>query len=370
MSVLLRLRPVADRRRPARSPFWILDSGFWILLTFLVSSCSPVAHQPLRAATPVPTATARPIQLPGDDAPHADLTEWWYYTGHLATPAGQKYGFELVIFQIERQGAPIQYFAHVAVTDHQRQEFHFDQQAWQRDRAPATFDLGNDAVQMRGDGTSDLLKATLPGYGLDLRVTPTKPPALHGGGGVISFGPVGDSYYYSQTRLEISGTISDHGSSQAVSGLAWKDRQWGNFLVLPSGGWDWYSLQLDDGTDLMLFVLRDAKGTSPAYGTLVSPDGEAQALPSSAATVEPTGRWASPHSGATYPSGWMVGLPDHGLSLSLAPILRDQELDTRGSTGSIYWEGEVAVTGTSGGRPIAGTGYVELTGYATKNGAP
>src|SRR5438309_2833328 len=141
-------------------------------------------------------------------------------------------------------------------------------------------------------------------------------------------GRSGDSYYYSDTRLSISGSIDDHGELLPVSGLAWKDRQWGNFLVLPSSGWNWFSLQLDDGNDLMLFVLRDPTGAvSPVSGTLVLPNGQVSPIPASAASVTSTGTWRSPRNGATYPSGWRVVLPERDLDLTLTPVLLDQELD-------------------------------------------
>lgn len=338
------------------------------LVAQLLLACSPAPHRALRAATPLPTPTLQPIRLPADDAPHNDLTEWWYYTGHLAAPSGQRYGFEFVIFQIERAGVPVLYASHFAVTDHQRGQFHYDQRTWNREAAPTRFDLGDGTWTLKGDGRSDHFTATMPGYGINLTVTPTKPPALHGGNGIISFGPIGDSYYYSDTRLDVTGTLNDHGDPLPVTGEAWKDRQWGNFLVATdnaSGGWDWYSLQLSDGRDLMLFVLRDAtaKGTA-AYGTLVDADGRAENLAVGAVQVEPTGTWTSPHTGATYPSGWKLRLPKQDLTLTLKPVLLDQELNVGASTGNSYWEGEVTVVGQSGGRNLKGEGYVELTGYA------
>jgi predicted secreted hydrolase len=340
-----------------------------VVLEALLSGCATGPHRPLLPATPAPTATLAPIRLPADDAPHNDLTEWWYYTGHLAGQDGKRYGFEFVVFQIERKGVPVVYAAHAAVTDHQRGEFHFDQKTWTADRAPATLDLGNGAWRLQGGSGPDRFAAALPGYGLDLTVSPSKPPALHGNDGVISFGPVGDSYYYSDTRLAVTGTLDDHGVRETVTGEAWKDRQWGNFLVMPGGGWDWFSLQLGDGTDVMLFLLRDLNGNPlPSYGTLDLPDGRTQPLGANAALVRATDSWTSSHTGATYPSGWSVQIPGRELQLRLAPVLRDQELDVQQSTGNAYWEGEVTANGEEAGHPIAGQGYVELTGYAKPRG--
>ncbi|HLZ09710.1 MAG TPA: lipocalin family protein, partial [Chloroflexota bacterium] len=183
--------------------------------------------------------------------------------------------------------------------------------------------------------------------------------------GVISFGPVGDSYYYSSTRATITGTIVDHGVNVPVTGEAWKDRQWGNFLASPGGGWDWLSLQLSDRTELMIFILRGLDGTStPSSGTMVRPDGTTQSLRLGATRVMALGHWQSPHTGTAYPSGWSVELPEQGLAVQAEPVIADQELDTRASTGTIYWEGEVDLIGTNHGNAVSGWGYVELTGYA------
>lgn len=338
----------------------------WLgLLVALLVGCASTPHRPLEPATPAATPTPRPIRLPADDAPHADLTEWWYYTGHLDSADGQQYGFEFVVFQVERQDAPVFYAAHFAITDHQRQQFHFDQRSWTLARAPASFALGTGDWQMTGDGTFDALKASMPGYAIDLKVSALKAPTLHGNDGVVSFGPAGDSYYYSDTRLAVQGSIVDHGIPRKVQGLAWKDRQWGNFLTVAGSGWDWFSIQLSDGTDLMLFLLRGSIGqVSPAYGTLVSTDGASETLPPGAARVAVIGHWTSPHTGAVYPANWSIDLPDQRMQLKIKPVLPDQELDTRASTGQVYWEGEVTIDGQNQGHSVNGQGYVELTGYA------
>lgn len=335
-----------------------------VLLGLLVLGCAPAPYRPLASPSVAASPTPRPISLPSDNAPHNDLTEWWYYTGHLKAANGHQYGFEFVIFQAEREAAPIVYAAHFAITDHQRQQFHYAQQLWTTAQKPSQFDLGKNGWHMSETGRVDDLTAAMPGYSIDLHLTPEKPPTLNGKDGIISFGPVGESYYYSDTRLAVSGTLVDHGSPAAVNGLAWKDHQWGNFLVLPGGGWDWVSVQLSDGADLMLFHLRGTMGqVTPAYGTYIPAEGAPQSLRAGAATLKATGSWTSPHTHITYPSGWLVTIPNEKLSLSLQPVLKDQELDTRATTGQIYWEGEVTVQGTHGGRPVAGLGYVELTGY-------
>jgi predicted secreted hydrolase len=218
---------------------------------------------------------------------------------------------------------------------------------------------------MAGRDGRDHLRASMPGYAIDLALTAAKPPALHLGEGFISFGPAGDSYYYSRTRLTIEGHLTDGATTRPVTGQAWFDHQWGDFISVKRGGWDWYAVQLADQTEVMIFDVRDPQGRRAlVYGSLVDAAGVTTDLPPGAFSVEATGEWVSPRSGATYPSGWRIRLPQQGLDLTLRPVLLDQELDTRPTTGVVYWEGAVDITGTRQGQPIGGRGYVELTGYA------
>ena len=143
------------------------------------------------------------------------------------------------------------------------------------------------------------------------------------------------------------------------------DHQWGDFATYQDGGWDWFSIQLDDNTDVMLYLIRDGSGeTLRVDGSIVAPDGVLTTLWEGDFEVEAVGKWTSPATGTTYPQSWSIEIPGHNLALSLAPSLPDQELDTRATTGVIYWEGEVVVAGTHRGHPVSGYGYVKLTGYA------
>ncbi len=335
-----------------------------LVLLALLAGCRP-APQPLPPA-PTPTLEAvQPIRLPDDDAPHNLLTEWWYYTGHLDAGSGRRYGFELVTFQVLRGQSPPYYVAHYAITDHQRHSFHFDQRARAQDRpAPGPgFDLDVDGWTMRGAGGSDHLAAAMEGYAIDLATQASKPPALHNVDGYLALGAAGGSYYYSRTRLDVAGVVEDHGERWPVRGLAWFDHQWGNFLVGIGGGWDWYSVQLDDDSELTLSVVRDEQGeVRLRYGTYVDPKGGTTHLAAGDFQAEATGAWLSPHSGARYPMGWRLRTTRPELSLTLSPVLEDQELSL--GSGTTYWEGEVTVAGFTADGPIAGQGYVELTGYA------
>jgi predicted secreted hydrolase len=191
-----------------------------------------------------------------------------------------------------------------------------------------------------------------------------KGPAPQGDRGLSRKGaePGNASYYYSFTRMAARGTVRQGGQAFSVSGRAWMDREWSTSALSPDlVGWDWFALQLDDGRDLMFYVLRRRDGgAAPARaGTLVATDGRPQPLALTDVTVEVLEHWTSPRSRVRYPAGWRITVPAADLRLEVAPRLADQEL----IVGTRYWEGAVAVTGSAGGRPISGTGYVELVGY-------
>ena len=302
--------------------------------------------------------------LESDDHPHDVLTEWWYYTGHLRSDAGQRFGFEFVVFQSTRGSNPIGYLSHFAITDEANGRFAYDARAASVSRRPEKLDLDVGGWTLFGNRGQDRLTASMDDYGIELDLFSQKPPALHHGG-LISFGPAGDSYYFSRTRMTATGRLRLGDSWSQVNGEAWHDHQWGNFIVPAVGGWDWISLQLDDNRELMLTVLRSADGgPAGAFGSLVDADGQTIDVPRESISVQPTGSWTSPHTGANYPSGWRTfvnaspGVP--AVELALTPVLADQELALDRTA---YWEGAVNVLGTLDGRQTAGEGYVELTGY-------
>ncbi len=316
---------------------------------------------PLPTVAPAATPTPAPVQFPKDAQPHDALTEWWYFTGQLQAEDGKQYGFEFTIFQVRRRDAPTGYLAHFAVTDIDAQRFSHQARLSQGE-AQTALPL---QVQEWSLGADDTIRAAMhsgPGaavpYALELQFVDEKPPALHYGG-FIDNEPAGGSHYYSRTHLRARGSLTTADDApQAVSGKAWMDHQWGNFVGV-GNSWDWYSLQFDDNRELMLYALRAAPGSASAvYGSEVLPDGSVRELQPNEVASEPLGTWVSPHTGAVYPSGWRLTL-GNSEQLELRPVLADQELYFPGLGGSVYWEGAVRIGGDRSGR-----GYVELTGYA------
>ncbi|MBW3632018.1 MAG: hypothetical protein KY456_03215 [Chloroflexi bacterium] len=317
--------------------------------------------------TPSASDAPVPIEFPRDDGPHDSTIEWWYFTGHLFTQDGGRYGFEYVTFRA-RDSDLEGYVSHFAVTDNPDGRFNFDQRIQGAagvagDAAPLDIDLSG--WTMRGGGGEFDLAASMPGYAVRLEAATTKAAALHDGDGYIDYGNGTASYYYSWTRLNVSGTLDLGQGPLPVTGEAWMDHQWGDFETFEDGGWDWFAVQLEDGTDVMLYLIRDVEGEALRVdGSIVSPTGQLSVLGAGDFLVNAEGEWTSPGTGTTYPSRWTIDVPDHDLTMHVTPSLSDQELDTRATTGVIYWEGEAVVEATFRGQPVGGYGYVELTGYA------
>jgi predicted secreted hydrolase len=323
----------------------------------------------------------RGIELvyPQDHGAHPQYrTEWWYVTGQGATPEGRVFGVQFTIFRValatqERaNGRPNQVFAgHLAVADVAGEQF-LVAERMRRDGSPLARASESDldvvledwSIVRRADGVL-VIAASDAASGVDvaLELEPTKPLVLHGERGWSNKG--GDdnaSAYASFTRLALTGSVGVGGERHTIAGRAWFDQEFGS-SVLGDGvvGWDWFGLHLDDGRDLMCFVLRRADGTfDPASAaTLVAADGSVTTLASDAFTLERSGAWKSAASGATYPNRWRITSAVQNLDIELVPRLADCELSTRGSTGVTYWEGPVQILGST-----TGSGYAELTGYA------
>ena len=392
-----------------------------VLGAFLLVGCTggrilanePPARPSPPASTPTPARPAdpQPVVLPRDEAPHDRISEWWYYTGHLATETGREFGFEYVIFRAERGTFPVTWASHLALTDEEGDRFLYDQRSEIGEQVDLgseggsgggggfdlaitgggplsqLFGLGGPATpptasnepaepaepwRMTGRLGDDQLHAETGAFGLELDLRAVREqPVLHDTDGWIDYGPAGGSYYYSWSRMDAMGSLTLDGESLAVGGTAWFDHQWGDFITAGAGGWDWFAINLDDGTDLTVYQVRDGQGNLPlVYGTLVQPDGRVEHLERGDFTIDATAEWTSPRSGTTYPAGWRVQVPGEQLVIDLSPTVADQELDTRQTTGVTYWEGSQVVRATRAGTPLGGEAYVELTGYATTLGMP
>ena len=334
--------------------------------------------------------------FPRDHGSHESYaTEWWYYTGHLQGSGGQRFGYQVTLFRVALapQTPPRAshwatrdvYFGHLALTDASGGRYLFCDRISRgalglagADRAgtsqPRVF-LGS--WQVRFSGTQGQIQTVQASgksqdgtpFGVALKLSSSLAPTLQGENGVSqkSAGLGHASHYYSYCRLASSGSVMVGNQKLSVDGLSWFDHEFGsNQLAANQVGWDWFSLQLNDGRALMLYRMRRKDGSDDPYssGTLVDANGRARHLKLADFAIRATKTWRSPHSGATYPVRWTLTLPREGLSLDVSPALNDQELQTTRSSGVTYWEGACDVAGTQNGRPLRGQAYVELTGYA------
>lgn len=323
-------------------------------------------------------------QFPADHGAHPNFqTEWWYYTGNLATEDGRRFGFQFTIFRrailpdaaesnSEWRSNQI-YMAHFTVTDVAGNRFYHDQRFSRggAELAGAVIDPAyrvwlEDWQIVSPDDNPQMMviQADSGVFAIDLTMIQIKPPALQGDNGLSakSDEPGNASYYYSLTRLDTSGTIRVNGETFTVQGASWMDHEFSTSALGDDAlGWDWFGLHLDDGREVMVGQIRLTDDSRDPYfgGLLVNADGSTESLDAADFTITATGTWTSPHSGAIYPAGWeIVIMLDDGetLSLTLTPLIDDQELH---GGGIVYWEGAVRITGD-----VTGYGYAELTGYA------
>lgn len=358
-----------------------------VLLAFLSTSASVAQDRSeltelLDAANDAfPKATEpRVFAFPADHGPHPEYrNEWWYVTGNLESASGRRFGFELTIFRFAL--APLApestsawrtnqlYIGHLAVTDPAGDRF-LVAEKYSRgalglagaESAPFAVWIDDWSIRAAGpDGSNWQLSATTDDIGLELELTPTKPPVLNGEAGLSqkSAEPGNASYYYSITRLATEGELRIGDEMFRVRGSSWLDREWSSSALGDEQvGWDWFALQFDDGRDLMVYQLRlrDGSADPNSAGTLTLRDGSAVHLAKDDIVLRVLDTWVSPD-GGTYPARWQLEVPAHDIDVEVFPVMADQELFTTVR----YWEGAVDVTSNNGSR---GRGYVELTGYA------
>jgi predicted secreted hydrolase len=328
----------------------------------------------------------RVLRLPADHASHPEYRiEWWYYTGNLTSKAGRRFGYQLTFFRIGVDPAPANpsrwtvrdlFLAHFAITDIAGRRHRAVEKlsrpalGWAGARTDVLRVWMDDWSVHHGDRGHHLTASSAePSLMLDLSLGEGRPPVLHGERGYSQKGsePGNASHYYSLTRMPTRGTLAIDGERFEVEGASWMDHEFGSsFLEKTQAGWDWFSIQLDDGTDLMLFQLRAADGSVDprSSGTIVAGDGRISPFAAGAFTLTPVRRWSSPTSGASYPVEWRIDAPGSRLALTVRAAVDAQEMHAGLQSGIAYWEGAVEIAGTRDGRPVTGRGYLEMTGYS------
>ncbi|MHB8461943.1 MAG: lipocalin-like domain-containing protein [Vulcanimicrobiaceae bacterium] len=358
-------------------------------LAFLALTVSFLFSQGVVASPVFAPATAPyTFVFPRDYYAHDSYrTEWWYFTGHLRAKDGHLFGYELTFFRAALRPVPYRvkpgesawrsaqlYPAHFAISDITSRTF-VHHEILARDALGQGYasrqrlEVKAFSWSLTGNGTREPtmhLHANDHGDAIDLTVKAMKPVAIHGRDGISKKGACRTcaSHYFSFTRLATSGVLTRGGKRYVVSGVSWMDHEFGSDELSPSqAGWDWFSIQLNDGRDIMLYRLRKKNGatTPQSSGSLVSATGAVRYLPLHDFRIEQTRTWVSPHTHGRYPGAWMVQVAGIKPTLEIVPEIADQELAD--ALGTSYWEGSVLVRDART-HVVLGVGYVELTGYA------
>jgi predicted secreted hydrolase len=360
----------------SRSYASLLIRGWLGAGLILLATCARPTLVPLDLNYPT-----KPVQLPQDLTAHEwAQMEWWYYTGHLETAEGQHYGFELTFFRRRTDrdrihGVPIfpgsrhAFMAHFAVVDESSGRYqHWNRIAPGGRRAHASaerYEVAMDNWSVSGDETAHRLEAKKGEVAIRLELKPEKPVALHGESGIVPKGRGLANYYFSYPRMQAQGTLTIKGREMAVTGLAWFDHEYGYMGETALDGWDWWSMQLEDRTEYMIYAVRDVGGkmVPESRACRIDPAGREDCVPFSEAKVEVLSRWLSPKNQGLYPTAWHIVIARFGLDVIVTAQVADQEF-RMGKFG--YWEGSCAVRGT----PANGMAYVELVGYRPKKASP
>lgn len=327
---------------------------------------------------PARALPAKALQFPRDFGAHPGFrTEWWYITGH-ASAGARAFGFQLTFFRsrvdatqgmVSKFAAKQLIFAHAAVTDVQGNKLWHDQRMAREGFDIASASQQDMAIKLRdwslqSQGRSHHAHLPAADFALDLRFAETQPVLLQGKQGLSRKGPEEKqaSYYYSLPQLATTGSLQVKGQKFEVTGKAWLDHEWSEEILHPSAtGWDWIGMNLDDGSALTAFRLRDKEGNALwDGGSFRSAKGDVYPFSRGEVIFKPVRRWKSPLSQASYPVEWLVRTPAD--IYTVRAVIDNQELDSRQSTGAIYWEGLSELIDSNGKR--VGRGYLEMTGYA------
>lgn len=350
-----------------------IRANLWLILLFTAL----IAQAGWRVARPGWEYT-----FPRDHGSHPGYkTEWWYFTGNFTVKDGREFGYQITFF---RQGIldgsediiPLSRFvtrdvkfAHFTVTDLAQKKFHFFQKLSRGAYGEAGFDdpprlawIDGWTCELTGENTFSL-RAAKDTVSIDLRLRAEKSPVIHGKDGISRKAEGGGraSHYYSLTRLATEGSIRIGGKEFSVTGQSWFDHEWAtNQLAENQAGWDWFSLQFDDGSELMLFQLRDKDGARDPFSSGTFIDAAGKTISISDFTLQPGNTWTSPVTKGRYPIAWKITVPSLALNLDLRATLKDQELRLQPVN---YWEGAIRAEGTRANKPITARGYLEMTGY-------
>lgn len=318
------------------------------------------------------------LQFPKDHGPHPEFkNEWWYFTGNLQTENGRHFGYQFTLFRsgfyrpVEEEEQQL-FMGHFAITDTGDNKFYSFEKFSRSDlelsgasAKPVKVWVENWYLKQNPNNPKSWqLYAQAEGVELVLNLRTVKKMVLQGEKGLSQKGAQkgNASIYYSFTRLATAGKLSINNKQFDLKGASWFDREWGtSFLEKGVVGWDWFALQMDDKTELMVYRLRKQNGSySPfSHGVLVKRNGSTQKLPGKAVNIQVKRSWKSPLSGIQYPVQWEMNIPSMDLKLDIISMINNQEHDFQFR----YWEGAVGFNGSKKGKPIAGKGYVELTGY-------
>jgi len=294
------------------------------------------------------------VQFPLDEGAHKEDLEWWYYTGHLQDSSGNWYGFEQVFFLMKYMGMDA-VMSHHAITDATAQVFEYDVgYGALTDRLnEGSFSFRQNNHHIAGTGGKDTLEGSAGDYSLSLHLEDSRRPVLQHGNGYQDYNFGGYTYYYSRPRMQAQGTLTVNGEVRDVQGTVWFDHQWGALNNATKQGWDWFSLQLEDGRDVMVFSVRGERGANMLSGSITDKNCRTEELSASDISIEQVDTWTSPRSGCTYPMGWKLTVLNE--TFEVKPVMENQELYHHTKT---YWEGAATVSGSATGRA-----YVEMTEY-------
>lgn len=350
-----------------------------ILFLLFISACAPVY-------TINHSAPANPVSLPDDGAAHYwAQNEWWYYTGHLTAEDGREFGYELTFFKrITNEDKVPEFFipipahwfkdmgmlGHFAVTDLQNKKFSTEEisnfvfNKYKADERK--YDLMIDKWTAHEEEGKHILRAEMKDYKIELELEALKPAAFHGQNGIVNKGANHSNYYYSFTNMKTSGILTVDGRPVKVKGISWMDHEYGTMkLNPPQTGWDWFSIQLTNNCELMIYLIRNDTDAiiDTGGGTFVLSDGKTIRITKDDIDVKTLNYWYSKKTDSNYPASWEITIKSLNLKLNVSPVLAQQELALKPMP---YWEGSVRVEGTLNDLPVVGNGYVELVGYSKK----